>query len=201
MTPENARLGRKRDDSRDGDILDAALEVLAEFGYDRMTMDMVATRAKAGKATVYRRWSSKALMVVDAVARMAQGEIDLNALPDTGSLRGDLVGLIRAEALDDGQRRLKVMSAVASMLATQENPELIDSATTASTRPWVVANRIMITRAVERGEVADTVDVDFMAGVIPAMCYFRVSVEGQSLDAVYVRTLIDHLLIPALGAR
>ncbi|GAA4055021.1 hypothetical protein GCM10023063_49420 [Arthrobacter methylotrophus] len=47
------RLGRKRDHTRDNDILEAALDVLAETGYDGMTIDMVATRAKAGKATLY----------------------------------------------------------------------------------------------------------------------------------------------------
>ncbi|MGI8475910.1 MAG: TetR family transcriptional regulator, partial [Thermomicrobiales bacterium] len=53
------RVGRKRDHTRDAAILAAALVVLAEVGYAGMTMDMVAVRAKAGKATVYRRWSSK----------------------------------------------------------------------------------------------------------------------------------------------
>ncbi len=53
------KVGRKRDHTRDAVILDAALEVLAEVGYTGMTMDMVAVRAKAGKGTVYRRWSSK----------------------------------------------------------------------------------------------------------------------------------------------
>ena len=64
------RLGRKRDHTRDPEILDVALDVLAETGYDGMTIDMVATRAKAGKATLYRRWPSKADLVLDAVACM-----------------------------------------------------------------------------------------------------------------------------------
>ena len=62
------RLGRKRDHTRDAEILDATIEVLAETGSDGMTIDMVAARAKAGKATVYRRWASKPDLVLDAVA-------------------------------------------------------------------------------------------------------------------------------------
>ena len=88
-------LGRKRDHTRDPEILDAALDVLAETGYDGMTIDMVAARAKAGKATLYRRWPSKAELVIDAVACMKAGDLDLDDLPDTGTLRGDLVAMIR----------------------------------------------------------------------------------------------------------
>ena len=61
---EAVRPGRRRDHTRDADILTAAIEVLAEEGYDGMTIDMVAARAKAGKATVYRRWASKGELVV-----------------------------------------------------------------------------------------------------------------------------------------
>ena len=63
--------------------------MLAETGYDGMTIDMVAARAKAGKATLYRRWASKAELVLDAVACMKSSDVDLDRLPDTGTLRGD----------------------------------------------------------------------------------------------------------------
>lgn len=53
--PDGPLMGRKLDASRDGAILEVAITILGEVGYDRMTMDMVALRAKAGKATVYRR--------------------------------------------------------------------------------------------------------------------------------------------------
>ncbi|MGH3386900.1 MAG: helix-turn-helix domain-containing protein, partial [Nocardioidaceae bacterium] len=76
---------------REDEILEAALAVLAEVGYDRLTMDAVATAAKASKATLYRRWTSKAHLVVDAAVR-AKG----CPMPDdvnTGSLRGDLLAM------------------------------------------------------------------------------------------------------------
>src|SRR3954471_10098445 len=85
-----AKLGRKRDHTRDPEILEAALDVLAECGYDGLTIDMVAARAKAGKATLYRRWPSKAELVIEAVACMKQGQSRVEDLPDTGTLRGDL---------------------------------------------------------------------------------------------------------------
>src|SRR4051812_26383711 len=90
------KLGRKRDHSRDAEILDAALDVLAETGYDGMTIDMVAARAKAGKATLYRRWASKPELVLDAVACMKSTGQDLTSPPETGTLRGDLVAMVKS---------------------------------------------------------------------------------------------------------
>ena len=67
-TSEPARPGRKRDASRDAAILEAALDVLVETGFEAMTIEMVAERARAGKGTVYRRWSTKTELVLTAVA-------------------------------------------------------------------------------------------------------------------------------------
>ena len=64
---EPAPPGRKRDPSRDAALLDATLEVLAEVGAEGLTMDLVAARAGAGKATIYRRWTSKTELILDAV--------------------------------------------------------------------------------------------------------------------------------------
>src|SRR3978361_1917850 len=74
---------------RESQILDATLALLAKVGYDRLTMDAVAAEAKAGKATLYRRWPTKSSLVVDAVLQSKQA---LQAPEvDTGSLREDLI--------------------------------------------------------------------------------------------------------------
>src|SRR6476661_2970050 len=90
MTPLSSEtaLARPRvEGDREQEILDAALEVLADVGYDRLPMDAVAHRAKASKATLYRRWNSKATLVVEALARVK----GVPAVPDTGDLRTDLL--------------------------------------------------------------------------------------------------------------
>lgn len=193
-----ARLGRKRDHSRDAVILDAALEVLAEEGYERMTMDQVAARAKAGKATMYRRWASKGQLVLDAISRMGQQEVDLDELPDTGTIRGDLLALTGPELAGAGERRLKVMAGLTSMLASDQTG-LAEAAHAASTEPWVWVNRILIQRAIDRGEVRVAVDVDTLAQVVPSMAAFRVAIERKPIDLDYLRRLIDGVLLPALG--
>src|SRR5271163_3763605 len=78
--------GHALDMSRDIAIRDAALDLLAEIGYDRLTMDAIAARAHASKATIYRRWPGKAALVVDALNCSKGSMLE----PDTGSLEGDL---------------------------------------------------------------------------------------------------------------
>src|SRR3982751_5349875 len=75
---------------REAEILEAALTVLAEVGYDRLTMDAVATKAKASKATLYRRWNGKVSLVIDALHHHHQHANPAVAV-DTGSLREDLI--------------------------------------------------------------------------------------------------------------
>jgi len=85
------RGGRPRDESREQAILDAAIDLLAEVGYEGMSIEAVAVRAKSSKATIYRRWPGKAELVADAMRR--RSEPILEDLPDTGSLRSDLLAL------------------------------------------------------------------------------------------------------------
>ena len=175
-----ARLGRKRDPSRDTVILDAALEVLAEAGFDGMTMDMVAVRAKAGKGTVYRRWPSKAEMVLDAVGRMEDSEVDRDRLPDTGTLRGDLIAMIRPSSLVEGERRLKVMAGLASMMS--RHAELAEAGNAAVVEPWVGTLHVLMQRAVESGEVPASADIETVSRVIPSMAAYRVFIQREPFD-------------------
>lgn len=193
------RLGRKRDHTRDADILDAALEVLAETGYDRMTMDMVAARAKAGKATVYRRWASKGELVVDAIACMKKNDIDFEHLPDTGTLRGDLVAMIKPHAIEDGERKLQIMAGLTSMLA--RDPDLVDAVTAAIVEPRASLNRLFMRRAIERGEISAETDVETLAMLMPSMTAYRVLILQQPVDRAYLLSLIDGVLLPAVGIR
>ena len=85
MVPIRPRVEGERED----EILDATLELLIEVGYDRLTMDAVAKRSRASKATLYRRWETKASLV-DRRAAARQGRPARRA-PDTGTLRGDLL--------------------------------------------------------------------------------------------------------------
>jgi AcrR family transcriptional regulator len=191
------RLGRKRDHTRDPEILDAAIDVLAECGFEGMTIDMVAARAKAGKATIYRRWPSKADLVLDAVACMKAADLDPERLPDTGTLRGDLVAMIRPRSIEEGERKLRIMGGLFGMIST--SPELASAAHEAIIEPRLAMNRLFLQRAIDRGEISADRDIDLLARVASGMAAFRMLVEQQPLDAEYLVSLIDHVILPAAG--
>lgn len=193
------KLGRKMDRTRDQEILDATLDVLAETGYDGMTIDMVAARAKAGKATLYRRWPSKPDLVLDAVACMKASSIDLEALPDTGTLRGDLVAMVRAPSIRDGEHKLKVMAGIVSMIS--RSPEMADAAREALVEPRAAANRILFQRAVDRGEIPADSPIETLCMIGPAMVAYRVLMLRIPVDRDYLISNIDRVILPAAGVR
>jgi AcrR family transcriptional regulator len=178
-------------------ILDAAIEVVAEVGYDRMTMDMVAQRAKAGKAAVYRRWKSKADVIIDAVAHLKRMQVDLDALPDTGTLRGDLLGLFKPSTAREGERKMRVMAGLASVLS--QHPELAEAGNAAIVEPWASANLRLMERAVARGEVKAVADIITASQVMPSMAAYRALIQRKPFELQFLTSVIDGVLLPALG--
>ena len=191
------RPGRPRDSSRDPEILAAALDVLSETGYDGMTIDMVAARAKAGKATLYRRWPSKADLVIDAVSCMKGNDFDLAKLPDTGTLRGDLIAMIRPPAIQDTERKLHIMAGVMSMLS--RDPGLSETVNATIVEPRARVNRILMQRAIDRGEISPDCDIETLSHVTPSMAAYRSLVLRKPVDRDFLISLIDGVLLPAVG--
>lgn len=192
---QHGRPGRKRDHTRDAVILDATLAVVAEQGYDRMTIDIVAARADMARATVYRRWATKADLVVEAVSRMSSSDVDAAHLPDTGTLRGDLVAMIRP--FDDEQQQVRIQAVVALLLVARVDDRLAGIAAGAGIEPWIGAGRELIYRAVARGEFPPPADLDALAQLIPMMCISRAA-QQLPITREFSLALIDGVIIPAL---
>ncbi len=142
---------------REAEILDAALEVLAEVGYDRFTMDAVALRAKASKATLYRRWNGKVQLVIDALHH--HHHHDVPAAPvDTGSLRGDLIeSYCGTGGLTD---KPEVATFGAILTAIMRDPEFAAAFRKDVVAPKLAASKAVFERAKERGEIGPRVDIE-----------------------------------------
>lgn len=178
---------------REHELLDATLRALAEVGYDRLTMDHVAAEARASKATLYRRWTTKAELVVDALAR-AKGMPD-PAAPETGTLRGDLLATACGKQGWTAQLPMSVLAGLMTALHTDE--ELATAFRERFLAPRMEANRDMFERARERGEIPSDVDIDLVQSVLPALCMFHEFVLGGTIDDAFVRRAIDHAVIPS----
>lgn len=158
-------------------MLDAVLETIAEGGYDAVSMEDIAAKAGVHKTTVYRRWPTKADLVFDALSDRSQREV---AIPDTGSLAGDLVELGRTIAgkLDTvtGRRFAKSLAA-----ATACSPEL----TARGESFWAARTRhiqVIADRAVQRGEITADFDTGLVIAPLVGMLWLRVLFTGEPLD-------------------
>jgi AcrR family transcriptional regulator len=176
------------------EVLDVTLDVLAEVGYDRLTIDLVAARARAGKATLYRRWTSKADLVADALASL-EGR---TAAPDTGSLLGDLRALIEEKHGFDAAH-MKIACGVSTAMAT--DPDLRRAVQERLVAPRRAMMRDVLAAGLARGEVDEDVDLDLISSVVPAMMIFWTMAEGFDSACAMAPRIVEQVLIPALRPR
>jgi AcrR family transcriptional regulator len=179
--------------AREAAICDAALELLAEVGYDRMSMDAVATRAHASKATIYRHWPGKYELVLNAVRSRAAGQ---HAPVDTGSLRGDLLTILRA--LADGIGAEDAALLVGALRAMRAAPELGSCMRDQMIEDKRSLARAIVARAVARGELPPEADPDLLHEVAPSLVFFRLLISGRPVDEPFLEHVVDDVLIPLL---
>lgn len=183
-----ARPGRPRDPACDAAILQATLDVFAEHGYAGVSIDRVAGRAGVGKATIYRRYSSKAELVVEAVRCGAHVD---DWLPDTGDLRADLTSMM--QPLIDRLRGDDAQLLTTFALERLRNPELgeqFDRLVIGKKREHL---RHLVTSAIARGDLPADVDVDLIAEAPPALIWHH-ALYGLPLDDNLLDRILDTVL-------
>lgn len=183
--PLNARI--------EADLLRATQDLLIEQGFERFTVDAVAKRCSASKATIYRHWPGKVALAVAATAAL----LPVPEVPDTGDLRADLVVCASAYVQED--RRIAVLASL--LTAARYDPALRTAARDA------IGSRVgglfehVLARAVSRGQVAKGVDIDIISEVLPAIAFHYVTALELPIDERLVLRVIDGVLLPALRAR
>jgi AcrR family transcriptional regulator len=175
-------------------ILDAALALLMEVGYDRMSMDALAERARAGKATIYRHWSGKAEIVAEAI-RCRKCD-DFAAPPDTGSLRGDLLeSLNRSRESFSEEDSALLIGVVSAMHHDQELADLMR-------RQLLEAKQGLydeiVARAVRRGEPVSMRAAPVANEVSSALFFNQVAMGGGEVDEAFVLHVVDDVVLPLL---
>ena len=183
-----------RGEVREEAILRATLELLAEVGYDQLTIDGVAARAHCSKATIYRRWQGKPELVIAAVRRHSAPPPQ--PAPGTGSLREDLLAAL--EAMRSSLAGQDTALLLGLMTAMRHDRELA-----AVVREQVVDNKrevfgAAVARAVARGELPAGADHTLLAEISSAMLLSRQLVTGEPLDAAFAQELVDDVLLPLL---
>jgi AcrR family transcriptional regulator len=167
-------------------VIAATLAELADRGYSGVNLDGVAARAAVHKTTVYRRWRTKEALVLDAMLEQASRTI---AVPDTGSLRGDLLELARrSAAIQTSPAGEAVVRAVAG--EAPGNPQMAG----ASRRFWaerLELDRTILQRARDRGEISAQTQHRPVVEALLGPLYFRLLVSGEPLDDGFIEGVVD----------
>jgi AcrR family transcriptional regulator len=182
--------GRPRSAEADRAILNAAVDLLAERGLAAMSIEEVAARAGVGKATIYRRWSSKGLLALDAFVTSFQEQ---QPLPDTGTLRGDLIAALTAWV------RAVTGTSMGAMLTgliaeAQHDPSLRAVWRERVLEPLRSQHRIMLDRAIARGEIPATVDQEAVLDLFFGAAQHRLLLDHLPLTDDFIRQVVDMIL-------
>jgi AcrR family transcriptional regulator len=178
--------------SREAELLAVTLQLLQEHGYDRLTVDAVATTARASKATIYRRWPTKAELVL---AAFIEGTRQVSVMPDTGTLRGDLLQLaetIRAHVSAHAGtiRAVLVETSRSTELYAMLQRQFLDQ------RKALI--EAVLAEAVARGEINASAITEDLWDVLPGYLIYRTVLTSRSPSRRTVRDLVDNVILPGL---
>jgi AcrR family transcriptional regulator len=177
---------------RETELLAVTLQLLQEHGYDRLTVDAVANVARASKATVYRRWPSKAELVL---AAFIEGIRQVAVPPETGTLRGDLLRL--GELIcEQASRHGSTMRAV--LVEMSRNPALKDVMQHQFLDQRKELIQHVLQQAVDRGEIEGAAINDELWDLLPGYLVFRSVIASRPPTRHTVQALVDEVVIPGL---
>jgi AcrR family transcriptional regulator len=176
---------------REAEILEATLQVLQDVGYDRLTMDAVALRARASKATLYRRWNSKLRLVIDALLSTKQAPV----VPDTGSLREDLLQMFCGLGGVTDDQAVGMLASV--ITAVGRDPEFAHAFRTEVIGPKIAAAQQIWERARARGELRPDADLSLLEPALAGIVLHRVFLMGEKPTEDLVARVVDQIILPA----
>jgi len=192
--PSATKKGRPRSEQAEKAILRAAATLLAERGLQGMTIEDVASRAGVGKASIYRRWSSKGTLALDA---FLADFLASQPPPDTGSLEGDMASALAAwVATVSGTPTGRAL--VGLIAEAQHDPELAVAWRERVIGPARAQHRGMIERAMLRGEIPAGSDVDVLMDMLYGPAYHRLLHGHLPLSEGFVGTVVA---VVASGAK
>ena len=171
------------------------LRLLQEEGYDGLTVDAVAAGARASKATVYRRWPTKAELVL---AAFIEGVRQVAVAPETGTLRGDLLQMGEL-CCDQARTHASTMRAV--LVEVSRNPALNDVMQHQFLDQRKALFEHVLGQAVDRGEIDASAITEDLWDVMPGYLIFRSIWSGRAPTRRTVETLVDDVMIPSLTRR
>ena len=189
VAPVRRKRGRPRDPEADGRILDAAAELILAHGFDNMTVDDVAARARVGKATVYRRWAKKEDLAVAAMGQLYDAEMPT---PNSGSIKSDLRAMFTQVITfaNSEQGSAYIRTCIAESV---RDPRIAALYRAANNQAEAGAREVFL-RAIDRGEVRRDANVSAAVQILAGILTVRTITEMSIPEPSEVDSLVDLVL-------
>jgi AcrR family transcriptional regulator len=188
-----AQRGRPRSERSHRAILEAANEILEERGFVDLTMDEVAQRGGVSKATIYRWWPTKGMLVFEA---FTANFLARQPTPDTGSLRGDLLAALRSW-IRTVKGTVTGRTLVGLIAEVQRDPDLAEIWREHFVTRVRAQHRLMLDRAIGRGEVPADTDPDIILDLVFGSAYHRLLQSHLPLTDRFARAVVDTIVAGA----
>lgn len=173
----------------------ATLAELADGGYSALSLERVARRAGVNKTTLYRRWGTREELVLEAMLERAGEHI---SVPDTGSLREDLLELARTAAANAATPEVAAMARAVAAESPRDS-RLAE----ANGRFWaerLALDRVIVERAIERGEVRPGLDPSRVIEAVLGPIHLRLLLTGETVDGGFLEEIVD-VVVEGIASR
>ncbi|MFG2916998.1 TetR-like C-terminal domain-containing protein [Kitasatospora sp. NPDC048298] len=184
---------RRRGEALESAIYEAVLQQLTTDGYARLTMEGVAAAAQTGKAALYRRWSSKEELVMDALRASLPAS---GPAPDTGSLRGDLLEVVTRLRTAMVSELGAAVRAIMSELDHQRAHAFVEIVLERVVEPTTALIAEVLDRGTARGEARPGAVTPLVTDLVPALMLYRIKMCGGDPVQLDPAEIVDELLLP-----
>lgn len=181
------KLGRPRSEKTKKAILSAAYELLLENGFGTVTIEKIAERAGVSKATIYKWWTNKAAVVMDAFFDAAVVKLPI---PDTGSTINDMIIQVNNLAKFLISREGKVINEI--IAEGQFDQKLAETYRMVYFKPRRLDSRYILERGISRGELKEGLDIELVMDLIFGPLFYRLLITGDMVDEAFIKNIINY---------
>lgn len=189
MIEKKQSVGRPRSEASKIAILNATIDLLEESGYSALTIEAIAAHAGVGKATIYRWWTNKSFLVLDAF--LMSTETRLNFL-EKASIRENFLQQLQTLAKVFNSTLGRTM--IALVAESGEDSEVAKAFYTNYLNPRREDAKIVLERAIASEEIQSTINLDVTLDMLYGPVYFRILIYKKKVDATFIDTLVDQVM-------
>lgn len=181
--------GRPRSEASKAAIINATIELLEEHGYSTLSIEAIAMHAGVGKATIYRWWGNKALLILDAFLISTKEQIELKEKENIHeSFRQQLQNLATVFNSPIGR------TVIAIIAESGADSELAKAFHSSYLYPRREEAKKVLEHGISKGELCPTIDLDIALDLLYGPIYLRMLIFKKELDVAFIDDLVDHVM-------